>query len=636
MTTTSNDGPLGYNGKILKIDLTRGHVEVETPDAAFYRTYLGGSLLGTYYVLKQTPAHADPLGPANVLVFAPSVLTGAAVSGLSRFTVTAKSPLTGAIGDTQCGGGWGPKLKHAGFDAVVLTGRAPKPVYVWIDQGQVEIRDAADLWGRDTGECQAAIRAEHADEKIEVAQIGVGGENQVRFACITGGLSHFAGRTGMGAVMGSKNLKAVAVRGRRAYTMADEAGVKAMTKQGAEAYQASELHQNFRKYGTAMGMSHFKNLGMIITRNFQSGCFEHTDAITGQRLTETLLTETDTCWSCVVRCKRVVETTEPYDIQACYGGPEYESISMLGSNLGIGDLALICKANEICNKTTLDTISAGGMIAFAMECFQRGLITTRDTGGLELAFGDGDLVLHLLDLIVRREGLGDVLAGGYEYAISVWGEACREFAMAAKNQAFPAHMPRVKPSQALMYAVNPFGADHMSSEHDWLAAADTDMARQLGLTAFGASQGLDSAKVEATMFSQFYYSLMDTLTVCDFCWGPGALFGFNDIERILQAVTGWEMNFWELMRAGERRIQLMRTFNAREGIDASQDRLPARVFEPLPDGPSKGRKIDPGQLAEGLAHYYRMMDWDPVTGRPQPGKLHQLGLGWVGEMIGKD
>ncbi len=625
--------PPGYNGRILRIDLSSGHIDTQTPDAGFYRTYLGGSLLGTYFLLRETPPGIDALAPENVLVFAPSVVTGAPISGGSRFTVTAKSPLTGAVGDTQCGGSWGAGLKHAGFDAVVIRGRSPRPVYLWIDGGRAELRDAGDLWGRATGDAEDIICRQLGRKNIDIAQTGPAGENMVKYACITAGLSHFGGRTGMGAVMGAKRLKAIVVAGRRPYDFADREAVKALARKGAQSYKKSELHQNFRKYGTAMGVAWFKDMGHIVTRNFQSGCFEQTDDITAEKLTAKYLAGTDTCWSCVVRCKRVVDMAEPYRVEARYGGPEYETICMLGSNLGIGDLALICKFNEICNKYTVDTITTGAMIAFAMECFERGVISQSDTGGLELRFGDGKTVLRLLKMIVRREGVGDILADGFDRAIEAWGEACRPFAMGVKNQPFPAHMPRIKPSQALIYSVNPFGADHMSSEHDWIGAADVDLSRGLAITDFTDLESLDVRKTRATMLSQFYYSLLDTLTLCDFCWGPGALFSFRDIEDLVGAVTGWQVTFWELMKAGERRVNLMRAYNAREGFDRSDDDLPQRVFEPLPDGPSKGRRVDRHRLEEAIGDYYRMMNWNPSTGHPTRGKLMELGLGWVAEQL---
>jgi aldehyde:ferredoxin oxidoreductase len=281
----------------------------------------------------------------------------------------------------------------------------------------------------------------------------------------------------------------------------------------------------------------------------------------------------------------------------------------------------------------MDTISAGGLIAFAMECFENGIISEKDTNGLKLNFGNGEAALKLLEMIARREGIGDVLADGYPAAISAWGEGCAKFAIQTKNQSFPAHMPRLKPSQALMYAVNPFGADHMSSEHDWLAGADTELGRGLGLTEFGQMEALDGIKVQATMLSQFYYSLMDSLTLCDFCWGPGALYGFSDIEQLIAAATGWQVTFWELMRAGERRVNLMKAFNVREGMDRGQDRLPARVFEPLPEGPAQGRKVNPTELDKAVTQYYQMMNWDALNGHPTRGKLHELGLGWVAETL---
>jgi aldehyde:ferredoxin oxidoreductase len=619
----------GYNGRVLSIDLTHKKISIEECSSGFLREYLGGGLLGTYYVLKRTPSRIDPLSPENTLVFSPSVITGAPVSGASRFNVTAKSPLTGAIGDTQCGGGWGPRLKYAGFDAVVVTGRAEGPVYILIDQGDAQIRDASHLWGKETAESESMIRSETGDDRIEIAQIGRAGENRVRFAGIAAGLSHFAGRTGMGSVMGSKNLKAIAVRGKRAYTFHDEQAVKSIARQGVSQFKESAAHQLFQQHGTAMGMTWYQDLGMIVTRNFQSGQFDNVEKITGKALTEGFLEKTDTCLHCAVRCKRVVKASSPYPVDPRYGGPEYENISMLGSNLDIDDLAWICKANEICNKHTMDAISTGGMIAFAMECFENGLISEAQLSGLELPFGNKESALTLIEMIAKREGVGDLLADGYERAIAEWGEACRDYAIHVKNMPLPAHMPRIKPSQALMYAVNPFGPDHMSSEHDWLVATDSNLARSFGITEFDESDALTPARVKATMLSQFYYSLLDTLTLCMFCWGPSGFFSFRDLEDLISAVTGWRSNMWELMRAGERRVQLMQAFNYREGIGRDACRLPERMYEPLPDGRAKGKKIDRLSFESAKSHYCAMMGWDPDSMRPSPARLDSLGLNWV-------
>jgi aldehyde:ferredoxin oxidoreductase len=620
----------GYNGKILKVDLSRQKIEVEEPDQGFYRTYLGGGLLGTYYVYKETEPGVDPLSAGNVLVFAPSVTTGAPVAGASRFNISAKSPLTGAIGDTQCGGGWGPKLKHAGFDAVVIKGRADGPVYLWLDQGQAEIRDAGHIWGKVTGEAQRTIQAELGDNHIEVAQIGPGGERMVRFACVTGGLSHFAGRTGMGAVMGSKNLKAIAVRGKRNFAFADEAAVKQKAQKCVHILKNAEGLQIFHKQGTALGVMINKALGNIVTRNFQAGAFEKTEELSAEKMIATNLKGTDTCWACPIRCKRVVAQGAPYPVDPQYGGPEFETLMMLGSNLGIGDMAVVAKASEVCNKNTLDTISAGGMIALTMECFEKGIISSKDAEGLVLKFGHADDALRLLEMIVQRQGIGDVLADGPERVIAEWGSQISEFAVHVKNQSCPAHDPRVKQSQALMYAVNPFGADHMSSEHDWIAAGDGDVPRSLGITEFTTYDRLDRTKVRGTMLSQYYYSLLDTLTLCAFPWGPNSIYSPRDLEEFIQAVTGWQTSFWELMKAGERRINLMRAFNAREKLDRSNDRLPPRLFDPLSaEGVFEGKAINRAEFNDRLAEYYEMMSWDPRTGNPTRGKLMELGLGWV-------
>lgn len=629
------EGPqrYGYNGRILVVDLDQESLQTEENPPGFYRTYLGGGLLGSYYLFKRTQPGFDPLSPENVLIFAPSVLTGAPVSGASRFNITAKSPLTGAIGDTQCGGDWGARLKHAGFDAVVITGRAARPVYLLIDRGKAELRDASALWGKLTGEAQALIRQELGDDKIEVAQIGPAGENLVRFACVTAGLSHFGGRTGLGAVMGAKNLKAIAVRGQKAYKFFDPEAVKGLARKGAESFKKSEVHQAFQKHGTALAVDWQKAIGNIATKNFQFGAFDQTDQLAGPRLTETLLKGNETCFGCLVRCKRVVEAEAPYRIEGQYGGPEFESLIMLGANLGLGDLPLVAKMNEVCNKMGLDTISAGAMIALAMECFEKGIIGPRQTSGLDLRFGNGQAALALLEMIASRQGLGDLLAEGYDRVVSAWGEAAGRLAVGVKNQPFPAHLVRVKPSQGLMYAVNPFGADHMSSEHDWIAAADGDVARGLGITDFTDLASLDEPKVRATALSQFYYSLLDTLTLCAFCWGPGSLFGYEDLGEFVRAVTGWKMTFFELMKAGERRVNLMRAFNAREGFTRRDDRLPPRAFEPLCGGPAEGRRIEPEAFQKALDDYYALMGWETATGNPSRGKLMELGLGWVAEEL---
>ncbi len=619
----------GYNGKILHADLSTGTLDVEEPSPGFYRTYLGGGLLGSYYVFKETPPGIDALSPENVLVFAPSVVTGAPVMGASRFNVSAKSPLTGAIGDAQCGGDWGARLKHSGFDAVVVKGRSPEPVYLSIDGGKAEIRGASHLWGKTTGDAQALIRQELGGARVEVAQIGPAGENLVRFACITGGLSHFAGRTGLGAVMGSKNLKAIAVRGRKTYGFSREEALRDLARRGVASFRASEGLRAFSEHGTALLVSGNRAKGNIATHNFREGDLAGLEALYGEKMSATILTGRDTCWACPIRCKRVVETDAPYRIEGQYGGPEFETIVTLGPNLGIADLDVVAKASETCNKYGMDTISAGGVIALAMECAERGLIDGEAAPGLALRFGSTETLLGLLEMIARREGIGAVLADGPQRAASVWGGGCEELAIATKNQPFAAHMPQIKPSMALMYAVSPSGPDHMACEHDWIGASDNDLSRGLGITDLTDLESLDRAKVKATMLSQLFYSAMDTLTVCHFVWGPGAVYTYEELSELVRHVTGWSLSFWELMRAGERRVTLMKAFNAREGLGVESDTLPARMFEPLQGGTRDGARVDGDRFPAARSEYYEVMGWDKETGVPSPGKLMDLGLDWV-------
>ena len=617
-------------GKILHVNLTTGDLTTEEPDQAFYRKYLGGSAVGSYYCLKNMKPGTDPLSPDSVLVFACGVLTGAALAGASRFCVTARSPLTGCIGDTQCGGPWGPELKFAGFDAVVVTGQSHRPVYLWLKDGEPELRDAEKLWGKFTADTRGAIREELGDDKIKVACIGPAGERRVRFANISGGPSDYAGRTGMGAIMGAKKLKAIACRGAARPEYHDPDGVKAMAKKGVENFKTAGFPQFLNQLGTAGVMAVQNGTGGLPTRNFSRGTFAGTGKISGDEMKKTITCGTEACYACVVRCKQVVQSDEPYPIVPEYGGPEYESIAMLGSNLEIDDMRAVAFANQLCNAFGMDTITTGAVIAYFIESFENGLISRAYTDGLELRFGDAELMLKLVEMIGSREGPGDRLALGMEACIRIFGGATAEFAVHVKNSPLPAHMAQVKMSQALMYAVNPFGADHMSSEHDGMIQAIGETAAGLSLDAKRLPHELDHEKVRMVVYSQMYYSLLDTLSLCMFCWGPGALFEYEDLVTLLRSATGWNVNMWELMKAGERRINMMRAFNAREGVDSQLDRLPQRVFQPMKDsGPATDRCVKREDLDRAIKTYYSMMNWDVYSGNPTTWKLQELGLSWI-------
>jgi len=625
--------PYGYNGKILHADLTTGTLTVEEPTEEFYRKYLGGQGIGMYYLLRESPSGIDPLSPDSILAVTLSVVTGAPVSGQSRVMVNAKSPLTGSIGDAQAGGFWPAEAKAAGFDAIIIKGKADKPVYLWLHDGEAELRDATHLWGRVTGDVDAAIRDELDDPKIQVMQIGPAGEKLVRYACIINMANRAAGRTGMGAVMGSKNLKAIAVRGQKKPPIADRKALTALAKWGAKHFPESDVY-GMGLFGTAEVLSPQNKAGGLPTRNWDSGVFEGFEALDGSTMSETILKERDTCYACVVRCKRVVEITEgPYTVDPLYGGPEYETLATFGSYCAVSDLAAVSKANEISNMYGIDTITAGATIAWAMDCFEQGIITADDTGGIELRYGSAEAMVKMTELIAKREGFGDLLAEGMTRAASSFGPEAEELVTAVKANPMPAHMPEVKRSLALIYAVNPYGADHQSHEHDPSYADYPERMAELGLVDPQPDDVLNEEKVRYSMVTQHLYSALNTIGVCQFVWGPSwQLYGPEQLAEMVRAVTGWDITLQELMTAGERALNMMRAFNAREGFTRAEDKLPPKLFKPLEGGPSDGIAITEDELAFALSTYYDMCGWDS-EGRPTKAKLEELGIAWVADEV---
>jgi aldehyde:ferredoxin oxidoreductase len=627
----------GFTGKILHVNLTIGQISVEQPPEEFYRTYWGGSAMGLYYLLKQTPPGADPLGPDNTLSFMLSATTGVAISGQSRCTVTAKSPQSGLAGDSQAGGFWPAELKFAGFDGIVITGRSPQPVYLWINDGQAELREAGHLWGKITGEAQKAIIEELGDPKIEVAQIGPAGERLSRMANIINMANRAHGRTGMGAVMGSKNLKAIAVRGHGKPEIADPPYVRKLARLAAQAVPVFLDVKGLQDYGTASVVMYQQESGGLPTRNYTSGAFDGAEAFCGETMTDTILVHNDTCYACAVRCKRVVQTEYAGQaVDPLYGGPEYETLSAFGSYCEISDLKALALANQVCAQYGIDTISCGATLAFAMECMERGLLTLEDTGGIDLRFGNAGAMLAMLDQIVHRTGLGDLLSNGSAYAATQIGRGAEDLVVAVKNMELPAHMPQVKRSLALIYAVNPFGADHQSTEHDpgytpGSSAESLERLASLGLHSPQDDRVLNREKVELVLRTQWNYSFMDSACLCQFVYGPSfQLIGPAEMAELMTAVTGWPMTIADVQQIGERRVNLMRAFNMREGAGRSQDVLPGRLHDvALKGGASDGLQVTRQELAAALDDYYELAGWDRSTGSPSRTKLEELGLGWV-------
>jgi len=624
--------PNGFWDRILKVDLSRGTVEVIEPGEAFFRMYLGGASIGATFLLKETAPDTDPLSPANVVTIAPSVTTGARVSGASRCSVSALSPLTNAVGDGQAGGNVGPMLKRAGVDALVVTGKADKPVYLYVEDGQVEIRDAGHLWGKRVLEVLDVIEAEHEARSVSIIQCGPAGERLVRFANLMVDHNDAVGRTGMGAVFGSKHLRAVVVKGTREVPFADPDALKELNRLAGKRRPDAGFPTVLHKHGTPGVFSIQAEGGNIAVRNFsRSWRADHRD-LDGGTFEPEFAAGGSTCWGCIIGCRKRVKIQRPeagLEVTERLGGPEFETLGLLGSNLEIMDPAIVAKGNEICNDYGLDTSTAGGLIAYLMESTEEGLIDAVATGGREVRFGDGPGMLWLLEQIVARQGVGDVLAEGYEACVQRFGEATRPFAIHVKGQAPAIHMAQVKPSQSILYAVSPIGADHQSSEHDWLLGSQGEDRKGLGIVGEGDRHSTNLAKVRMTVYSQYYYGLLDSLTLCQFVWGPGNLFTYPEFERLVQAATGWQITMWELMKAGERRANLLRQVNARRGFTRADDVLPARLFEPLPDGPAQGKHVEAESFARMLDWYYGFMGWDRETGNPSEGKLLELGLDWA-------
>lgn len=649
----------GYTGKILHVNLSTEQIEIETPDDSFYRQYLGGSLMGLYYLWRLTPAGSDPLGPENTMTFAVSPTTGLPISGQSRCTLTCLSPSSSGVADSQAGGFWPAEMKFAGFDAIVITGAAQKPVYLWIKNGEAEIRDASHLWGKQTLEAETILKQDHGDKKIEVAQIGPAGEKLSNFAAIMNMSNRAWGRTGVGAVMGSKKLKAIAVRGTQKVQPADKKAISVLVKKGVKEFPEGDMEE-FGRYGTPDTVMGNYGAGGLPAFNWDSGVMptlEAAEAISGERLYDELLMGAadgkqdkvgrDTCFACIVRCKRVVESEwRNKELGSQYGGPEYETIATFGSYCGIDDLHAITYANQLCNRYGADTISCGATISWAIECFEKGILTTEDTGGIELRYGDADAMIEILEKTLKREGFGDILADGSAKAADRLGKG-HEYLLTVKGQELPAHMPHVKRSLGVIYAVNPFGADHQSSEHDpmyhpkpYAGSDDSPGYRrflsQIGLNTPQHPKALNAEKIEFALKTQYNFSAMDTMTLCQFVFGPAwQLFGPQDMADLLSHATGWSVTVDDIQMYGRRRLNLMRALNAREGLDRDQDTLPKKLFtKQLSGGRSDGMILSEDEFQEGLDQYYEQAGWDIASGIPSRQTLTETGLEWAADELG--
>lgn len=628
----------GYSGKILRVDLTNEKTWVEELSEETYRLYPGGRALGAYILLREMLPGADPLGPDNILILANGLLTGAPFSTATRFSAIARSPLTGGFGESEAGGFWGPELKQAGWEAIVLTGRAPEPVYLWIKDDQVEIRDARHLWKHDPEEVQATIRQETGEKLARVLQIGLGAENLVRFGALTNELRHFNGRSGMGAVMGAKQVKAVAVRGSGRYleNAFEPQPIGDLGKRLAKAVKEHPSSWDLQVKGTPGLTAGLNAAGILPTRNFRAGAFEGVDGLRWETYEKELLSARRSCFACAVRCKREVKVDDRYQVTDAYGGPEYETVAGFGSNCGIADLQAVAKANELCNRYTLDTISTSSAVSFAMECFEHGLIGPEQTGGLDLRFGNAEAMVACVDLIAHRQHIGHLLAEGTRRAAEIIGGDAPYFAMQVKGQELPMHDPRGKVGVGLGYAINEAGADHLTAAHDPTLANPESLsfrgAMPLGITEAVPPRELSERKARNYAVLENWNSFEKAIGICFFGPAPRSFIPVADTVAAVRAASGWEVDIADLLRIGERATNLARLFNVREGFTRRDDTLPERLFQPLENGALAGVAIPREDFDRTLTALYELKGWDPVTAAPTRDRLAELGIEWAADL----
>ncbi len=635
----------GYNNKILMVNLTTGEINVEEPGDKFYRMYLGGTGIGTYYCMRDIPKGADPMDPDNVLALSAGVVTGAPVMASSRIVANAKSPVTGGIGDAQGGGFFGNTLKFAGFDAVIVSGKAEKPVYIFVQDGKAEIRDASQIWGMTTKDYETKLR-EEISRDVVVCGIGPAGESLCTYACIINERKHACGRTGMGAVMGSKNLKCVAAVGKKpTYEYADPAVLQTNLRWAAEWAKTSPQFARMNNFGTNGGITNNNDAGMLPTKNFAEGYFEPTSAtLTSVVMNDTISIGNERCYMCNIACKRHVKCTKEkdgWDVDEAYGGPEYETVGMFGSDLCIDDMPTVAKANEICNAYGIDTISAGATIAFVMDLYEHGILTKEQCYGHEMNFGNREGTIDILQRIVTRDGwLGNILADGLAAAAKAIGNGAEYYNMGVKNNPYPAHMPQVKKNLAVHYAINEHGADHCTNAHD--PGYDVGGFQGPAAVANYVMSIYEPVKyrqdVEGKMKINYYMhiqrSTLNGLAVCQFGYGSvGSLYDVNRTVDIVNGITGWQTNYWELMKSAERILVLMRMFNQREGFGAKDDVLPKRTLEQkFSYGAAEGEHVDEKAFYELRSLYYDMAGLDQ-EGHPRHSKVVELDLQWAEELL---
>ncbi|NQU12833.1 MAG: aldehyde ferredoxin oxidoreductase family protein [Desulfobacteraceae bacterium] len=618
----------GYSGKVLRVNLTEQNSTVEDLPGEIAKDFIGGAGFGIKYLFDEVKGGTDALGPDNKLIFASGPFSGTTIPCASRMAVTAKSPLTGAVGMALTGGYFPVELKFAGYDALIIEGKSETPTYVWIKDGEVKFRSAKKLWGMKTTDTQQIIKNELHDQNIRIACIGPAGENQIKIASIINEW-RAVGRKGLGAVMGSKNLKAIAIRGTEEVAVADKDKLKAARGEMTKAMKESPvLYPNFSKLGTAMVVDHTCAIGIFPTKNFTAtGEYNPADKI-GVEVQVTRNVGSEACYGCPVACSQLkLAKTGPY-AGVLTEGPEFETMYSYGGVTGVEDIDAIIAADRLADELGFDTMSSGVTIAFAMELYEKGILTKEDTGGLELNFGNHEAMNTVLRQMAFREGIGDLLADGSRAAAERIGKGSEKYAMHVKGLELPAYDVRGAKAHGLNYATSFTGADHCRGYA---------FQEIFGIPVpYEVDRFAVEGKGKLTMWNQdIRTATTDAPTMCAFLLDMAVVgIAAQNTASLMEAVTGLTYTPDEILQVGERINNLAHAFNVREGLTRADDTLPERLLtEPLKGGASKGHFISREELDQMLDEYYSERGWDVETGVPTREKLEELGLGYVADQL---
>ncbi len=620
----------GFSGKILRIDLTNKKVTFEKKDELFYRKYYGGACLAAYYLLKELPKGIDPFSENNLLIFSTSPITGVNCPGTALHNVVTKSPLTNSIGESTTPGFFGPEIKKAGFDAIIIKGKAKEPSYIYIKDSKIEIRNASNIWGKLTSEAYDILINNKDTKNSRIALIGPAGENLVRYSSIVNDNLFISSRCGVGAVMGSKNLKAVCVSGTGDIKAYDNNKLDSLSKYFRKNYLTNPLNKS--QYGPASNAGYLKSMsdqGMVSAKNFHTSTFSGAENIDGFAITEKYNPENVNCNNCYGGCKKILKGTEKIGANNRFGLIELESLAASVYNLLIDDLDAAVKIWNIICDYGLDGTSLGIVLSYAIECFENNLINKNDTGNIELKWGDHESIIKIIKKIIYRKDIGNILAEGVKKASEEIKDSS-EYAMHVKGLEIPLHEPRVKQMLGLGYAVSPIGPYYTVVEHDTdfdFSASQLFMDKVSPLTVYERlnAENLDYKKVRMFYLLQPAFSMLDALCGCIFAFSPVRFFNFGHLVEIVNATTGWESSLFEIWKLGEKRINMYRLFAAREGIDIEADILPPRLFKPIEEGPKKGVIINKEEFIKARKLYYKLAGWDE-KGIPAYQKLLELGL----------